>query len=406
MIRKRRLASSIRGLDRALGRSLTDSRLILCVFSALISLVVAVQFLAALRRTTWRSPPITGRSRSVRLTVIIPARNEEQDLAQTLHSVLHQEEVALEVIVVNDHSTDRTGAIADSQASADSRVRVIHDPELPAGWLGKCSAMQNGVSLCSGDVLLFMDADITHHPRCFVTALAEMERHELDFLSLFPRMRCVSLCENVILPSLIGGMAMFATPGIEDPDSPDALAAGAFLMVNSRVFHALGGFETIKHEMLDDVALAKLFKRNGHRVGLRLAPEFLTVRLYKGNHHAFWGMTKNILEGLNGRFWLAPAVILLPIFVFWTPLYCALAGAIEGNLVLVTVATITYALQYAMIWSGRSLFQFQPAKALLFPLVAIPVFCCMVRALYLYSLKGAVEWRGRTIRVRGTRTQH
>jgi glycosyltransferase involved in cell wall biosynthesis len=388
------------------GRSLTDSRLILCVFSALISLVVAVQFLAALRRTSWQSPPTTGPGQNALLAVIIPARNEEQDLAQSLQSVLQQEDVELEVIVVNDHSTDRTGAIADLAANADPRVKVIHDPELTPGWLGKCNAMQKGVSLSSGDMLLFMDADIKHDPKCFVTALAEMERCEFDFFSLFPQMRCVSLWENVILPALIGGIALLATPGIEDPDSPDALGAGAFLMVKKRVFHALGGFEAIKHEMLDDVALAKLFKRNGHRVGFRLAPAFLGVRLYKSNQHAFWGMTKNILAGLSGRFWLAPAVILLPIFVFWTPLYCVMAGAIEGNLLLVVVAASTYALQYAMIWSGRSIFQFRPAKALLFPLVAIPVFCCMVRALYVYSLKGAVEWRGRTIRVRATRGQH
>jgi len=235
---------------------LTDSRLILCVSSALISLVVAIQFLAALRRATWRSPPTSGPGGNARLAVIIPARDEEQDLAQTLRSVLRQEDVELEVIVVNDHSTDRTGSIADMAAYADPRVRVIHDPDLSPGWLGKCNAMQKGASLSSADVLLFMDADITHHPRCFVTALAEMERHDLDFLSLFPRMRFVSLWENAILPSLIGAIALLATPGIEDPNSPDALAAGAFLMVKSRVFHALGGFETIKHEMLDDVSLA------------------------------------------------------------------------------------------------------------------------------------------------------
>ncbi len=387
-----------------MGRFLIDSRLILCIFSALISLVVAVQFLAAFRRAAWRSPPIAGPDRNVRVAVIIPARNEQSDIAQTLQSVLKQEDVDLEVVVVNDHSTDQTGAIADRAADADWRVNVLHDPDLSPGWLGKCNAMQKGAALCSCDVLLFMDADITHHRRCFVTALAEMQRHELDLLSLFPRMRCISLWENAILPSLIGGVAMFATPEIENPDSADALAAGAFLMVNARVFHALGGFETIKHEMLDDVALAKLFKRNGRRVGFRLAPDFLSVRLYKSNHHAFWGMTKNILEGLGGRFWLAPAVILLPIFVFWTPPYCALAGAFEGDLLLVAVAAGTYALQYASIWFARRLFEIQPAKALFFPLVAIPVFCCMARALYLYTMHGAVEWRGRKIRVRGVRS--
>ena len=96
--------------------------------------------------------------------------------------------------------------------------------------------------MSSADVLAIHGCRHRTPSRCFVTALAEMERLELDFLSLFPQIRCISLWENAILPSLIGAVAMFATPGIEDPDSPDALAAGAFLMVNARVFHALGGF--------------------------------------------------------------------------------------------------------------------------------------------------------------------
>ena len=329
--------------------------------------------------------------------MIIPARNEEQDLAAAVTSVLDQREVELEVIVVNDHSSDRTGAIADSLAATDSRVKVIHDPDLPQGWLGKCNAMQTASSLATGDMLLFSDADIVHARDCFVTALAEMDRRDLDFLSLFPLMRCVSVCENIILPSLVGGIAMFATPGIEDPRSPDALAAGAFLMVRASGFHALGGFESIKHEMLDDVALAKLFKRNGWRVGFYAAPDLLSVRLYKDNRHAFWGMTKNILEGLAGRLWLAPAVILLPVLVFWTPVFCAVEGLFEGNGWLLAAGVGTYTLQLAMLWSGRSLFQFHPGKALLFPLVAVPNAFCMVRALYLYSLKGAIEWRGRTL---------
>ena len=320
--------------------------------------------------------------------MIIPARNEEQDLGVALSSVLDQQDVELEVIVVNDHSSDRTGTdLADAHAAADRRVTVIHDPELPPGWLGKCNAMQTAASRASGEMLLFTDADIMHQPRCFVTALAEMERRELDFLSLFPQMTCVSLCENIILPSLLGGIAMFATPGIEDPDSPDALAAGAFLMVRTRAFHDMGGFESIKHEMLDDVALAKLCKRHGRRVGFHAAPDLLYVRLYKGNRHAFWGMTKNILEGLGGRLWLAPAVILLPVLIFWTPLFCAVAGAIEGDPLLFSAGAGTYALQLAMIWSARRLFRFHPGKALLFPLVAVPNGFCMVRALYLYVLQ-------------------
>ncbi len=330
----------------------------------------------------------------------MPARNEEEDLGRSIESVLAQEEVELEVIVVNDHSTDRTGAIADAAAGRDGRVRVIHDPELPPGWLGKCNAMQKAAGIATGEMLLFTDGDIIHERRCFATALAEIERRELDFFSLFPRMECISLWENIIVPSLIGGLAILATPGIEDPSSSEALGAGAFLMVRAPVFRAIGGFESVRGEIADDLALARAIKANGYRVGLRLAPEFLHVRLYKGNRHAFWAMTKNILVGLHGRFWLAPAVMLLPILVFWMPIYCAIAGVLEQNAILALAGVAGYVIAYASIWSGRRLFPFHPVKALLFPLVCIPVFCCMSRALYLYVARGEVAWRGRTIRIR------
>jgi hypothetical protein len=369
-----------------------------------ISIVVFVQFVAALKRITVEFDATAKPGRAVRLSVIMPARDEARDIGESLRSVLDQADVELEVIVVNDHSRDGTGSIADAIARSDPRVRVLHDPDLLPGWLGKCNAMQHAAALASGDMLLFTDADIIHGPRCFMTGLAFMERRELDFLSLFPRMKFVSLWENILLPTLIGGLALFATPGIEDPESSDALAAGAFLMVRSRVFRALGGFERIKHEMLDDVGLARLVKRNGYRVGFCIAPELLSVRLYKDNRHAFWGTTKNVLTGLNGRLWMAPAVMFVPVLVFWIPLYCGLTGAMEKNFGLVAAAAAIYALQLAMIWSSRRLFEFHPAKVLLFPLVAIPTFCCMMRALYLYCLRGAVEWRGRTVRVRGTPT--
>jgi glycosyltransferase involved in cell wall biosynthesis len=367
-----------------------------------MSIVIVVQFIGVLRRICWQPAPPDGFGPTARLAVIVPGRDEQQDLGQSLGSVLNQVGVELEVIVVNDHSSDRTGEIANAMAVGDRRLKVLHNPELPPGWLGKCNAMQQAAALASGDFLLFTDADILHAPTCFATALIEMERHSLDFLSLFPLMHCVSLCENVNLPALISGMALFATTEIDDPRSPDALAAGAFMMVRTSVFQAVGGFNGIRGAILDDVALARLIKRNGYRVGFHAAPRLIQVRLHKGNLHAFWGMTKNILEGLRGRFWLAPAVMLLPVLVFGMPLVCIGSGVLERNLVLVLTGLATYALQYATLWTGRKIFSFHPGKALFFPLIAIPVICCMAKALYLYSWRGEVHWRGRTVRVRGT----
>ena len=116
------------------------------------------------------------------------------------------------------------------------------------------------------------------------------------------------LCENIILPSLVGGMCHVCHAWHRGPRLTRCPGRGRVLDGSVAGLPRVGGFESIKHEMLDDVALAKLFERHRHRVGLRAAPDLLSVRLYKGNRHAFWGMTKNILEGLNGRLWLAPAV--------------------------------------------------------------------------------------------------
>ena len=377
-----------------MGRRLGDPRLVLCCFCAVITLIVAFQFRTAVKRTAWKSPPPLDPRGTWRLSVVIPARNEAADLGRSLETVLRQQGVELEVIVINDHSTDRTGAIADLQAALDPRVTVIHDPELLPGWLGKSNAMQKGAARATGDFLLFSDADIMHQPTCFVTALAEMDRRGLDFLSLFPRMQCVSLWENIILPSLVGGMAMFATPGIEDPDSPDALAAGAFLMIRASAFAAIGGFEPIKHEMLDDVALAKLLKRNRYRVGLHMAPQLLAVRLYKGNSHAFWGMTKNILEGLSGKLWMAPAAMLLPVFLFWMPIYCLVVGIVERDVLLFAVAAATYACRYAPHLVKPISFRVRPRPGTSLSPGGHSQFRLHAPSLYLYSLRGAVEWRG------------
>jgi len=366
--------------------------------------LVAANFLAALRRMAWNPSAEVLSGRSPTLSVIIPARDEEQDLERSLQSILSQEGVELEVIVVNDHSSDRTGSIADAIARADPRVSVIHDPELPPGWLGKCNAMQQAAARAKGELLLFSDADIIQEPRCLQITVTELERGRLDFMSLFPRMEFVSLWENIVVAAMVGGLAELVRPGVNDPKSSEAMAAGAFLLVRSAVFRAVGGFDPIKHEIADDVALARLVKRHGFRVAFHAAPGLLHVRLFKGNHHAFWGMTKNVLIGLEGRFWLAPMYILLPLINDWTPVYAAVAGLIEGNIVLIAAGVFTYALQYAVIWLSRDLLVFHRGKALLFPLVVVPLICCMLRALYLRFVRGAVHWRGRTITVRPSRT--
>jgi glycosyltransferase involved in cell wall biosynthesis len=363
-------------------------------------LAITLKSVLVQKHIRWLSPSSAPVLERRKISVIIPARNEEQDIASSLHSVLNQEGVDFEVVVVNDHSADRTGEIIDDIARCDSRMKVFHNPPLEHGWLGKCNAMQYGAANATGNYLLFTDADIMHAPGCFATALNVIQKEGYDFISLCPLWDNRSFCENVNMPIYFFGVAkLLATPGLEDPDSANAIATGALMLIKTQVFQDIGGFRDVKGEMLDDVGLARLLKTKNYRVGYRLAPECLRVRLFKNNRDAFWGTTKNILVAVEGHWWLAILLIILGVVQNLAPLFAVAIGLFKTNGLLLMVGIATYGIQYFSFFSVRRLFHFHPLKLLFFPLVAVVATCCIIRAL-ISHVKGAIFWRGREIKVR------
>jgi chlorobactene glucosyltransferase len=270
---------------------------------------------------------------------------------------------------------------------------------LTPGWLGKCNAMQYGAERATGDYLLFTDADIIHAPRCFSTVIEAMREEAYDFISVLPLFENRSFWENVNMPIYFFGVArVLATPGLEDPDSPGAVASGALMLMKRQLFREIGGLEGIKGEMVDDIGLARLLKYRHYRVGYRLAPECLRVRLFKNNRDAFGGTTKNILLAVEGHPWLAIPLLILGVLQNWSPLLSVAAGILHGNGGLVLVGAATYGIQYASFFSVRRLLLFHPLKLLFYPLVVIVAASCITRALF-YHAKGAIFWRGREIQV-------
>lgn len=375
--------------------------IVVCGIVTLFGAVMTLLCVLAQRRLRWLTPDAAPIPTAETVSVVVPARNEAVDLAAALRSILAQEGVDLEVTVVNDHSTDQTGAIADAIARTDPRVRVIHDPPLPPGWLGKCNAMQQGAAGATGDFLLFADADVLHAPTCFATALRAMRENTWDFFSLLPCLENRTVWEHANIPLYGFGIAkLLAVPGLEESDSPNAVASGALMLVKARVFRAVGGFRAVRGEMLDDVGFARLLKAHHYRVGFRLAPDCARVRLFKTPREAFWGTTKNILVAVEGRRWLAIPLVLVGFVQLWTPLLALALGVLEGDGSLLLTGLATYGLQYLGFFAVRRLVRFRPGPLLCFPLAAIVAACCMTRALY-YSTKGMIWWRGRKIRVRG-----
>jgi glycosyltransferase involved in cell wall biosynthesis len=362
-----------------------------------------VGLLLLLRNLRWlrwlpEDRPLPERNYAV--TVIVPARNEEADIAGCLRSLLGQEKIDLRIVVVNDHSEDDTGRIANGIAAEDSRVTVIHDPPLRSGWLGKHNAMQSALEHADTAFVLFTDADVIFQPPCLSTAIAELEAHKLDLLSIYPRFQFVSFCETMLVPIYVAGTALLLSPSVVDGRSRHAMAVGAFILVRSAAIQAVGGFASLKAEILDDVGLARTFKQHGFAIGLRSAPDLMCVRFFKGNRHAFWGVTKHLL-GLVQRFiWVAPFLALAPAVMYGALLTGLAYGLWRGDAALALLSFITLAIHYGALLLTRRSNSFSALKALAFPAMSVSFACSCCRAIYLFVVKGDFHWRGRALRIR------
>lgn len=384
-----------------------DVLLILCGCVALFGVLLTVVVAVALRKIERLGPedaPAGSESRAAEdgdrpeLSVVIPARNEAAALEPALLSLLEQEGVDFEVILVNDHSTDATGKIADRLARTYKRLRVLHDPELPPGWMGKVNAMQQGSELARADVLLFSDADIFFKPGCLAAALEQMRRHQYDFFSLLPELSFVTVFENALAPVFFLAVPIFAGAKLDDPKSPDAVGAGAFLMIRRETYEAIGRHEKLRATAVDDINLARLVKRSGHRVGLRLAPRLLTCRMYLSNRQAFWAVEKNIMESVEGKPW-APYVLLPGLAVTaWAGPVTAAGGVITMDPKLIAAGLGLHVFQSMSFLVTRGFYRFRPLKLLLFPLGTISVTACTLKATY-HRMRGGVTWRGRVVKL-------
>jgi len=270
--------------------------LALAWFSRILDAALGMPSVADVSRPEWDRNPVLPAG-NPRVSIIVPARNEEEIIEQALQTLLCLDYYNYEVIAVNDRSTDRTGEIIDrvsenfraSKAaagkapdtitqsqqprSAPARIaetraghplRVIHHTELPAGWLGKTHAMWTAANQASGDWLLFTDADVLFKPDSLRRALAYAESQAADHVVLFPRMIMKRTGEYMMI-AFFQTMFMFGHRPwkVADPSTDDHMGVGAFNLVRRRVYDAVGTYQALRMEVLDDMKLGKVVKKSG-----------------------------------------------------------------------------------------------------------------------------------------------
>ena len=368
-------------------------------------------FLFVVARPPRELPPPLSRSGSAPLlvSVIVPARNEAANIVTCLQSLVRSEGVDFEVIVVDDRSEDGTADLARSvEAGRARRLRVLSGAELPEGWLGKPWACAQGAAAAEGDVLLFTDADTRHGAELLARAVRGLDDEGADLLTVMGHQLLESFWERLVQPQIFM-MMLIRYPRLEqmatDAHWRNGIANGQYLLFRRAAYDALGGHESVRDEVAEDLALAQRVKRSGMKLRIRRADADLATRMYRSLSHMVEGWSKNlVMGGLQSvppplRPIAVPASFLAGVTLWIAPPVALLAAAlfgVGGDALLTWSATATAI--GVLVWTIFSLLMgVAPGYGLLYPLGA-----GVAAGIFLRSwIRGRdVEWKGRRYRLR------
>jgi cellulose synthase/poly-beta-1,6-N-acetylglucosamine synthase-like glycosyltransferase len=369
-----------------------------------------VALLWAKRTAEWlrgmsRLPDLLGQAPApVRgtVSVIIPARNEGAAVGDGLRSLLASRGVELEVIAIDDRSTDDTGAVMDGLKAQPRETNVSylveHIDALAEGWLGKPHAMARGAALASGEWLLFTDADVVFAEDALVRALAWLERDGGDHLLVVPTVIARSAGEAMMLPFLhilsIWGPRLWR---VADPGSRDAVGVGAFNLMRRAVYEKVGGWERLRMEVIEDLRMGYLIKQAGFRSRVVTGRNLVRIRWA----HGAWGVVTNLAKNVFAAFRFRVGLLIAGAVA--TAVMCLLpfAGLVLGvgwDRAWLWPSLVSAGALTAFYWRYRRFADPNGAATLVwvitFPAAALVFLYAMVRSMVLTRVQGGVVWRG------------
>jgi glycosyltransferase involved in cell wall biosynthesis len=357
---------------------------VFCVQAVVNRLVIAdLSKRAAAARGDWPSA-----------SIVVPARDEEKCIREAVSSFLRQDYPGLEVIVVDDGSTDRTPAIlAELQGEFDN-LRVVPGCDPPDGWLGKPNALEMGRKEATGDWLLFADADVVYEPGLLRRAIGYCLDRDVAMLVAFPRLITRGVLEAALMSSLyLVPFAAFPAYLISRPKRKlFSVGGGAFNLVRRDALEACDAFESLKDIVVDDVGLGYRVKRAGFPIHLVVAGPLARIRMYAGARATVQGFSKNVYPGLVQRPWLIPVVFIMGLVISLLPYGGFVYGLAVGSFSV--PACVALVLMHAVL-GGLVLWLRQPwYVAFLNPVRELGWMWIVLRSMVLYYRRGLI-WRGR-----------
>ena len=337
------------------------------------------------------------------VSVIVPARNEARNIGRCVRSILATSYPRAEVILVDDHSTDGTAAVARDSAPGDPRLTIVANPDLPNGWFGKQWACVNGAAAARGRFLVFTDADTEHGTDLLSRAVGLTMRERIDLLSVAGRQETRSFWERLVQPQVFW-MLLARYGGTESINSArtarDVIASGQFLLMSRETYDRIGGHESVRDKVAEDLALAQRVFRAGGRVRLLLGEEQLSTHMYASLSELVHGWGKNVFAGgidavPGGAVGKALFPVLLPLMPLMSlvpllVLILSVVGALDRDwYIWSAICTAAGLIWWTIIYRG---FRQRSVYALLYPVGAAVVLYIILRAI---ARGRRVGWKGR-----------
>jgi chlorobactene glucosyltransferase len=367
-----------------------------------------IYFIGYMVKSLKQSPmlePITKSpiSKIPKVSVILPARNEEKYIAKCLDSLMNQDYQNFEIIAINDSSTDRTIDIMYQYAAQGSLVVVDSKPK-PDGWAGKNWACYQGYLKATGDVFLFTDADTVHSPSTMSLAIANLLEQNLDALTAIPKLLCQDIWTKITLPVLSNFLhSRFSALRVNDPKTKTGYFFGSFFIITRSTYETIGTHKIVKHELVEDGALGSRVKEGKFRMKMVRGERHIDA-IWARDFKTLWDGLRRLMVSIYSQdrnraslmavavfFLLFEPFVLLPYSLL---MYHAINHLVTQILIDINFATIVVILIANIIQSKFAMFQ-NPLYALASPVGGAVISICFISSIVDAKKRGAVSWRGR-----------
>ncbi|RMW33526.1 MAG: glycosyltransferase [Nitrosopumilus sp.] len=338
-----------------------------------------------------------------KVSIILPARNEEEFLGKCLDSLIDQDYKDYEIIVIDDSSEDSTGKIISEYAKRNSKVIHVSAREKPEGWMGKNWACMEGYRKATGELLLFTDADTTHKPNVISLAVSHLLSFELDALSTIPKMLTFDFWTNITLPMISTFLhTRFSALNVNNPAKKTGYFFGSFFILKKSTYEQVGMHEGVKHEIIEDGALGKKVKESGHKMKM-VRGEHLVEAVWARDKVTLWNALKRLMIPLYlqsgkiaiGIFFAVLFLLFVPFPILATSVLLP-AETLSSKILCVTAFVASLLIYIGAVIEAKIGLELRLVHALFAPLGSLVVVLGFLSGLLQAKKTSSVTWRGRS----------